>query len=62
LLARKVADAVGAPLITPAVEALRTFDHSHLDEPGAERWSAQFLSEAEPLISACLAPTPERPR
>jgi hypothetical protein len=58
LLAQQVAAAEGLKLIAPMPDGLFTFDHSHLDSASAERWSAQFLQEAEPLISTCLATAP----
>jgi hypothetical protein len=49
-----LAAALGKELIVPELEALETFDGSHLDRPSAERWSKAFLQAAAPQIRRCL--------
>jgi hypothetical protein len=51
---REVAQALGVQAIVPAVNNLTTYDHSHLNEASAERWSAAFFALAEPFIRACV--------
>lgn len=51
--ARAIALALGLPLVEPEVDALVTFDGSHLDESSAERWSAAFIALAGPRLQAC---------
>ncbi|HTT11163.1 MAG TPA: hypothetical protein VMG60_09760 [Burkholderiaceae bacterium] len=53
--AQAIADALGMPLIAPAVDGLKTFDGSHLDHASAERWSQAFLAAAGPSIRSCAA-------
>jgi hypothetical protein len=60
LLVQTIAHALGSPLVEAKADGLSTFDLGHLDAPSAQRWSAQFLNQAEPLISACLAATTVR--
>jgi hypothetical protein len=52
--ARAIATALGATLIAPALDALTTFDGSHLDSVSAERWSGAFLAEAGDQIKHCV--------
>ncbi len=61
LLAQQIADALGSPMVEAALDGLSTFDLSHLDAPSADRWSAQFLKRAGPLIDACMTTTVARP-
>jgi hypothetical protein len=51
--ARAIADALGKPLIEPAVDGLTTFDGSHLDAASAQRWAAAFFDAAGPRIREC---------
>jgi hypothetical protein len=51
---KAIAAAVGSELVDPQLEGLRTFDGSHLDLPGAERWSKAFYDIAGPRIHRCL--------
>ena len=53
-LARKMAGAMNAPFVYPAVQNLYTFDGSHLWPESSERWSAEFVKEADPYIDSCL--------
>jgi len=53
--AQAIAAALGSKLIAPKLAGLNTFDHSHLDQRSAERWSAAFLDAAEPQIQRCLS-------
>jgi hypothetical protein len=53
--AKAIASGVGLPLVTPGiVEALQTYDGSHLDQPSAQRWSQAFFQAAGPEIRSCL--------
>jgi|SRR5882724_11238863 len=52
--AMAIAAKLGHDLLAPQIDDLRTFDGSHLDEAGAERWSAAFLRGAEPRIRKCV--------
>lgn len=52
--AAELARALGAPLIMPQLNGLRTIDGSHLDTESAERWSSAFLRQLEPILPACL--------
>ena len=60
LLVQKVAHALGSPLVEAPLDGLSTYDLGHLDAPSAERWSALFMKEAEPLIDACMTATTTR--
>jgi hypothetical protein len=51
---RAVAAALGATFLAPELGGLKTFDHSHLDKPSAQRWSAAFFGAAGPRIEKCL--------
>jgi hypothetical protein len=52
--AAEIATALGIPLVMPRLDGLTTFDGSHLDSASAERWSAEFLRLAGPLLAGCL--------
>ncbi len=52
--ARAIAAGLGLQLVTPTVPGLVTFDHYHLDQKSAQRWSAAFFEEAGPQIKKCL--------
>jgi hypothetical protein len=52
-----IAEALGMELIAPELEALQTYDGSHLDRPSAERWSEAFFRAAAPKIQRCLHKT-----
>ena len=52
--ARAIAAALGRPLVTPAVDGLRTFDTSHLDVPSAERWAKAFFAAAGAELARCV--------
>jgi hypothetical protein len=53
--ANAIAAGLGLKLATPQVaEGLLTIDGSHLDAPGAERWSQAFFEAAGPEIRSCL--------
>jgi hypothetical protein len=64
--ARELARLLDRPFIAPQPGHLMTFDGSHLDQESADLWTAAFLDEAMPRITACLegttaqAPTPGR--
>lgn len=49
-----VAAALGFSYVYPEVDGLRWFDHMHLDQDSADRWSAAFLKAAEPVLKKCL--------
>jgi len=53
--AEAVAAALGLNLVAPRLAGLSTFDHIHLDQESAERWSAAFLEDAGPQIKKCLS-------
>jgi hypothetical protein len=53
-LARKMADAMDAPFVFPPIRDYDTFDGSHLWPESSERWSAEFVALADPLINRCL--------
>lgn len=52
--AEQLARALDLPLIAPQVPGLSTFDGSHLDRESANRWSAAFVLELQPLVRDCL--------
>jgi len=52
--ASAVANILGLSFVAPHVDALRTYDGSHLDRPSAERWSDAFLRVAGPQMQECL--------
>lgn len=52
--AKAVAAALGLNLVAPRPPGLITFDHYHLDQESAQRWSKAFLEEAGPQIRKCL--------
>lgn len=52
--AAAIAAALGMELVAPRLEALRTFDSSHLDADSARRWSQAFLDRAGSRIGDCL--------
>ena len=54
--AAHIAAALGIDLIAPQVDALRTFDGSHLDAASAERWSQVFFRDAGSRLGECLRP------
>jgi len=49
-----IANALGFNLISPQLQALMTFDRSHLVQSSAERWSDAFFKAAGPKILHCL--------
>ena len=53
--AQAIAAALGSKLIAPKLAGLNTFDHYHLDQRSAHRWSTAFLEAAEPQIQNCLS-------
>src|SRR5262249_21500172 len=53
--ASAIAEGLKLDLLSPSLDALRTFDGSHLDHASAERWSKAFLEAAGPRIERCLA-------
>jgi hypothetical protein len=52
--AKAIAAALELNLVAPRLDGLSTFDHVHLDQDSARRWSAAFLDEAGPQIRKCL--------
>jgi hypothetical protein len=54
--AQALAQALGAELVSPALDGLDTFDGSHLDDRSAERWSAAFFEQAGDRIASCVSP------
>ncbi len=50
----KMAAALGARVDLPEVDGLFTSDHSHLTWSSAQRWSAKFLEEIDPIIQSCV--------
>ncbi len=56
--AKAIAAALNLNLVAPRLEGLNTFDHVHLDQDSALRWSAAFLEEAGPQIRECLNQRP----
>jgi hypothetical protein len=52
--AEAVAKGLGVSLVPAALDGLRTFDGSHLDQSSAERWSKAFFQAAEPQILRCI--------
>jgi hypothetical protein len=44
----------GMPAVSTYLDGLTTFDRLHLDHDGAEKWSAPFLREIEPILNNCL--------
>lgn len=49
-----VAAELGFSFVYPEVSGLRWFDNVHLDQESADRWSAEFLRAAEPILKKCL--------
>lgn len=52
--ANAIAAALDVRFVAPQLDGLMTADRAHLDAPSAERWSAEFLREAGPVIKSCL--------
>jgi len=55
--AHALADSLRLPIFAPQLDGLRTFDHSHLDQPSAERFSSAMLTMAGPSLDRCLRDT-----
>src|SRR5207237_3010777 len=54
-LARAMATAIDAPFVFPKIENYYSYDGgSHLTPESSERWSAQFVKEADAEIDQCL--------
>jgi hypothetical protein len=51
---RALAEYLGVRFILPRVAGLRTFDDSHLDADSAERFSAAFVRELDPIVRECV--------
>lgn len=45
---------LGLPIIEPALDAMVTIDHSHLDKDSALRWSTAFLDEFDQYAKNCV--------
>jgi hypothetical protein len=56
--ARAIAEALKSNFVAPTLDALRTFDGSHLDHVSAERWSQAFFEATGPRIQECLSQPP----
>jgi hypothetical protein len=52
--AEAVAKELGVSFVPAALDGLRTFDGSHLDQSSAERWSKAFFQVAGPQILTCI--------
>ena len=52
-IAREQASAADVPIILPAMEGLRTFDHSHLGPDSSRRFTGAVLKELRPLLDRC---------
>ena len=55
VVARAIANHIGAPFALPQLEDLDTLDGSHLTLTSAERWSLAVLREAGPVLDRCLS-------
>lgn len=53
-MATKIGEGLGVRVITPKVDNLSTFDTAHLNFESADRWSAAFATELEPVIAHCI--------
>jgi hypothetical protein len=53
-LARYLAQSLGAQAVLPKVPNLETYDALHLRQESAERWSAAFLVDYEPILERCV--------
>ena len=51
--AEAVAKELGVSFVPAAIDGLRTFDGSHLNQSSAERWSRAFFQAAGPQILRC---------
>ena len=52
--AEAVAKELGVSFVPAALDGLRTFDGSHLNQSSAERWSKAFFQVAGPQILRCI--------
>ncbi len=52
--AEAVAKELKISFVPAAIDGLRTYDGSHLDQSSAERWSKAFFQAAEPQILRCI--------
>ena len=52
--AEAVAKELGVSFVPAALDGLRTFDGSHLNQSSAERWSKAFFEVAGPQILRCV--------
>ena len=52
--AEAVAKELGVSFVAAALDGLRTFDGSHLNQSSAERWSKAFFQVAGPQILRCI--------
>jgi hypothetical protein len=57
--ASALAEDLKLELVAPALDALQTFDGSHLDHASAEHWSRAFFDAAGPRMEQCLSEKPE---
>jgi hypothetical protein len=55
LLAKDVAEGVGANFVNVDVPNIATVDGGHMARDDAERWSAEFWKAADPIIRRCLS-------
>jgi hypothetical protein len=53
-LARYLAQSLGGQAVLPKVPNLETYDALHLRQESAERWSAAFLVDFEPILARCV--------
>jgi len=54
VFAKELANGIGASFVSPSVDQLKTLDGFHLDADSAERWSAAFMVDLNPILNACL--------
>jgi hypothetical protein len=55
LYIRELGQRLGVRVVLTKVANLATSDGSHLTLPSAQLWSARFMAEANPIISACVS-------
>jgi hypothetical protein len=53
-IATEIGGRLGVPFVVPRLDGLTTPDDSHLSAESAERWSAAFLKQSEPIFDRCI--------